>query len=108
MHVKGQDHWCGLWKVVLQFVTNPDLHVVPRCRYLVISPNNGLRGVEHDAHKSHLPLQLGELLEDRANAFAPFFTQGRKVDIPLIETPTHVQLQAIPFVTHEINGHADG
>src|ERR1700690_1857275 len=50
-----------------------------------------------------LPLQLGELLEHPPNAFAPFFAEGREVHIPLIETPPHVQLQAIPFVTHEIN-----
>src|ERR1700722_19993678 len=101
----GFDASSCLWVVIRESPRNRE-----PCRHAQLARTLvwGLRGVARQAEEPPLPLQLGELLEHRTNAFTPFLAQGREVDVPLIEAASHVQLQAVPFVTHEIDGHADG
>ena len=53
-----------------------------------------------------LPFQLGQLPEHFAYALAPVCAQCREIRVALVEAAPLTDLQAVPLVANQIDGHA--
>src|SRR5512132_1399365 len=54
-----------------------------------------------------LPTQFGQLAEYVSHALAPLTAQRGEIRIPLVEPATHLNLETVPSVANQIDGHAD-
>ena len=52
------------------------------------------------------PAQLGQMAKHLPHTSAPFVTEGGEIGVPLIESPSPLHFEAVPFIANQVDGHA--